>query len=158
MRDLTRPVRPVPPVPLVPPDSKPAGQLAEFMERIKTQPHRGRLAFIIDATASREATWDLASQLQAEMFEAAAALGSLQLQLTFFRGSGNGAECKHSFGSVTVARWRGSWARFLVAVDIRKFRKRYGMLRASSAAANQCMRLYRRSVRRGPRGVARRGE
>jgi hypothetical protein len=66
------------------------------MERIKTQPHRGRLAFIIDATASREATWDLASQLQAEMFEAAAALGSLQLQLTFFRGSGNAAECKHS--------------------------------------------------------------
>jgi hypothetical protein len=66
------------------------------MKRMGTQPHRGRLAFIIDATASREATWDLASKLQSEMFEAAAALGSLQLQLVFFRGSSSAAECKHS--------------------------------------------------------------
>jgi hypothetical protein len=86
------------------PVSKPAGQvaeqstgrLAEFMERVKAQPHRGRLAFIVDATASREAAWDLASKLQAEMFEAAATLGTLQLQLTFFRGAGSAAECKHS--------------------------------------------------------------
>lgn len=74
----------------------PAEQLGEFMERVKTQPHRGRLAFVVDATASREATWDLATKLQVEMFEAAAALGTLQLQLTFFRGTGAGAECKHS--------------------------------------------------------------
>jgi hypothetical protein len=75
---------------------KPAGQLAELMERLKSQPHRGRLAFIVDATASREATWDLAAKLQAEMFEAAAALGTLALQLTFFRDAGTAAECKHS--------------------------------------------------------------
>jgi hypothetical protein len=78
--------------------SKPTGKLAEFTERMKTYQgtHSGRLAFIVDATASREATWDLASQLQSEMFEAAVSLGSLQLQLTFFRGSGTAAECKHS--------------------------------------------------------------
>jgi hypothetical protein len=75
---------------------KPPGQLAEFMERLEAQPHRGRLAFIIDATQSREATWDLATKLTTEMFEAAAALGTLALQLLFFRGSGTAAECKHS--------------------------------------------------------------
>src|SRR5262249_59292522 len=68
----------------------------EFMERLKTQPHRGRLAFIVDATQSREATWDLAIKLQTEMFEAAVALGTLQLQLTFLRGTGSAAECKHT--------------------------------------------------------------
>jgi hypothetical protein len=33
---------------------------------------RGRLIFALDATASREATWDTACKLQAEMFQAAA--------------------------------------------------------------------------------------
>jgi len=80
----------------VAPTSRSTGQLADFMARLKTQPHRGRLAFIVDATQSREATWDLAITLQAEMFEAAAALGTLRLQLTFFRGTGNAAECKHT--------------------------------------------------------------
>lgn len=39
---------------------------------------RGRLAFIIDATASREPTWDMATQLQTEMFEEATKFGSLE--------------------------------------------------------------------------------
>lgn len=47
-----------------------------------------RLLFALDATASRQATWDLASQLQGEMFAAAHGLGGLQLQLAWFRGLG----------------------------------------------------------------------
>src|SRR5262245_30008884 len=51
------------------------------------QVNRGRLIFALDATASREPTWDLAAQLQAGMFEEAAKLGSLDVQLVYYRGT-----------------------------------------------------------------------
>ena len=54
---------------------------------------RGRLIFALDATASREATWHTACKLQAEMFLAAATVGSLDLQLVYYRGLG---ECRAS--------------------------------------------------------------
>jgi hypothetical protein len=54
---------------------------------------RGRLIFGLDATASRQPTWDMACQLQAEMFREATAVGSLELQLVFYRGLG---ECRGS--------------------------------------------------------------
>jgi hypothetical protein len=49
---------------------------------------RGRLIFALDATMSRQPTWDLACQLQAEMFDAAAGVGNLSVQLVYFRGIG----------------------------------------------------------------------
>ena len=49
---------------------------------------RGRLVFALDATMSRQPTWDLACELQAEMFEAAGAVGGLSVQLVYFRGFG----------------------------------------------------------------------
>lgn len=52
-----------------------------------------RLIFALDATMSRQPTWDLAAGVQAGMFEAAASLGSLSVQLVYFRGSG---ECRSS--------------------------------------------------------------
>jgi hypothetical protein len=48
---------------------------------------RARLIFAIDATASREQTWDMAAQLQARMFEAAAQVGCLDVQLVYYRGA-----------------------------------------------------------------------
>ncbi|MDE2018427.1 MAG: VWA domain-containing protein, partial [Hyphomicrobiales bacterium] len=54
---------------------------------------RARLVFALDATLSRKPTWDLASGLQADMFESAAALGGLDVQLVYFRGAD---ECKAS--------------------------------------------------------------
>jgi len=56
-------------------------------------PARGRLVFGLDATASRQPTWDTACQLQAEMFREATAVGHLELQLVFYRGLG---ECRSS--------------------------------------------------------------
>ena len=47
---------------------------------------RGRLIFAMDATASREPTWDRASHIQAEMFSETADLGGLAIQLCFYRG------------------------------------------------------------------------
>ena len=52
-----------------------------------------RLIFAIDATQSREATWDLASGLQMQMFQAAEVHGGLVVQLTYFRGMD---ECRSS--------------------------------------------------------------
>ena len=49
---------------------------------------RGRLIFALDATMSRQPTWDLACELQADMFDAAAAVGGLSVQLVYFRGIG----------------------------------------------------------------------
>lgn len=54
---------------------------------------RGRLVFALDATMSRQPTWDLAQGLQGKMFEAALAHGGLDVQLVYFRGF---SECKAS--------------------------------------------------------------
>jgi hypothetical protein len=54
---------------------------------------RGRLLFALDATMSRQPTWDQACQLQAEMFREAASVGGLDLQLVYYRGVG---ECRAS--------------------------------------------------------------
>jgi len=67
-------------------------ELDAFLQKVSSmppaQPGSGaaRLVFALDATASREATWDQAMQLQAEMFSSAQALGGLQVQLCYFRG------------------------------------------------------------------------
>ena len=73
--------------------------VAEFLEQVARAPAprpaegRGRLVFAMDATASREPTWDRACQIQGEMFRATDALGGLDVQLVFYRGFG---ECKVS--------------------------------------------------------------
>ena len=54
---------------------------------------RGRLIFALDASASRQETWDAACQLQADMFREAAAIGGLDVQLVYYRGPG---ECRAS--------------------------------------------------------------
>ena len=61
---------------------------------------RGRLIFALDATASREPTWDRACRIQGEMFEATAALGGLDVQLVYYRGFD---ECKASRWMSTAA-------------------------------------------------------
>ena len=54
---------------------------------------RGRLIFALDATMSRQPTWDMACRLQAEMFSEAGQVGSLDIRLVYFRGIG---ECRAS--------------------------------------------------------------
>jgi hypothetical protein len=67
-----------------------------FVEAAKRAPTpalsgRGRLIFALDATMSRQPTWDMAQALQGRMFEAASRLGGLDVQLAYFRGMG---ECR----------------------------------------------------------------
>jgi hypothetical protein len=53
----------------------------------------GRLIFSLDATASREPMWDMACHLQGEMFREVGNIGSLNIQLLYYRGL---SECKAS--------------------------------------------------------------
>ncbi len=48
----------------------------------------GRLMFALDATMSRQPTWDQAVIIQASMFDAVGKTGGLSVQLVFFRGIG----------------------------------------------------------------------
>jgi hypothetical protein len=65
-----------------------------FVKQVRSMPAarpgqaRGRLLFAMDATASREPTWDRACQIQGEMFSETAALGGLDIQLCHYRGFG----------------------------------------------------------------------
>ena len=75
-----------------------ATRVAAFLETARRTPApaatgRGRMIFALDATMSRQPTWDLAQALQGRMFQAAAGLGGLDVQLVYFRGLG---ECRAS--------------------------------------------------------------
>lgn len=81
--------------------------VADFLRKVAAAPkplpggaERGRLIVGLDATASREPTWDRACQIQAEMFQVTASLGGLEVQLAYYRGF---AEFEHS-GWVADAR------------------------------------------------------
>jgi hypothetical protein len=58
--------------------------LDKFFERV--DPVRGRICFCVDATASRQPTWETAAHLQSQMFATAAAIGALDVQLIYYRG------------------------------------------------------------------------
>ena len=46
----------------------------------------GRLIFALDATLSRQPTWDMACGLQADMFKEAGSVGGLAMRLIYYRG------------------------------------------------------------------------
>ena len=75
-----------------------AGEIDAFMRQARAMAPQGgkgsgRLILALDATMSRQPTWDLACALQAEMFDAVGKAGSLNVQLVYFRGFG---ECRAS--------------------------------------------------------------
>jgi len=81
------------------PTKSPSADVDAFLRDLQRAPAvrpgggRGRLMFALDATASREPTWDRACRIQGEMFEATAALGGLDVKLVYYRGFD---ECKAS--------------------------------------------------------------
>ena len=70
-----------------------------FLSQVRSRPAsqngnaQGRLVFAMDATMSRQPTWDRACHLQAEMFAETAKIGGLSVQLVYFRGF---RECRAS--------------------------------------------------------------
>jgi hypothetical protein len=77
----------------------PVKAVDEFIEKarqaasVAPAPGRGRLIFALDATMSRQPTWDMAQSIQGEMFAQTSALGGLDVQLVYFRGF---SECRAS--------------------------------------------------------------
>jgi hypothetical protein len=78
-------------------------EVASFIEKMKTAAPseqtgaRGRLIFAMDATMSRQPTWDMALKLQADMFLTVKAIGGLDVQLIYFR----------SFDECRASKWVG---------------------------------------------------
>jgi hypothetical protein len=73
------------------------------MPRAKRSGVCGRLIFALDATASRQPTWDHACRYQGELFRAAEDLGGLEVQLVFYRGF---MECRSSSWTSDAAALR----------------------------------------------------
>lgn len=77
-----------------------ASKVDQFLESVaeRAPPTRsdgtsGRLIFAMDATASRQASWDRAMSLQSDMFMGTRSIGALEVQLVYYRGY---RECQSS--------------------------------------------------------------
>ena len=74
------------------PTKSTSSEVDAFLRKVAATPatkssgERGRLIFAMDATASREPSWDQASHIQGQMFQETEALGGLDIQLCFYRG------------------------------------------------------------------------
>ena len=94
-----RPDEAPPPATTEPSAVSPRTEIDAFLAKVRTLSpvglagRRGRLIFALDATMSRQPTWDSACRLQADMFHEAGAIGGLDVQLVYFRGL---LECRAS--------------------------------------------------------------
>jgi len=95
--------------PHTPAPKSPRPEIEAFLDTVKslgpavTAGKRGRLIFALDATMSRQPTWDTACTLQADMFREAASIGGLDIQLVYFRGLGECAASGWVAGSDKLA-------------------------------------------------------
>nr|WP_321459458.1 VWA domain-containing protein [uncultured Cohaesibacter sp.] len=95
------------------------GEVAAFLSKAKLvrkaqeaqglKPASGNLIFALDATMSRQPTWDVACSLQSEMFDVAQKHGGLATQLVYFRGTN---ECRASRWTLSSADMIGWMERF----------------------------------------------
>jgi len=93
------------------PEKKGNPAVAAFLQRVAAMPavrpasgRPGRLIFAIDATASRQPSWDRACQLQGEMFLAVREVGGLAVSLCYYRGFGEFAATPFLTNAEEVAR------------------------------------------------------
>jgi hypothetical protein len=110
-----------------PTDASSRGEIDAFLAQVRTRASstepgkRGRLIFALDATLSRQPTWDTACRLQADMFREAASIGGLDIQLAYYRGM---AECRVS-GWLSQAE---RLAQLMSAIDCRGGRTQVGKI------------------------------
>jgi hypothetical protein len=120
------------------PATAPRSAVSEFLADIKrmqpTAGARGRLVFSLDATMSRQPTWDSAMALQAEMFDEAAKVGSLDVQLVYYRG----------FGECRASKWVGNSAALrdlMTGINVRAGKTQIGKLIAHARRETQKERV-----------------
>ena len=86
----------------------------DFLSKVSNTPinkslnQKGRVIFAMDATASRQPSWDRACNLQSEMFAETAAKGSLKIQLAYYRG----------FGEFSASAWTSASAELLALMTV----------------------------------------
>lgn len=116
-----------------------SGEVRAFLRRARSVQRfsegRPRLLFAIDATASRQPTWDLACELQADMFRATDDLGSLAIQLAYYRG----------LGELQLEDWQS---------DAETIAKRMSQVQCA-AGRTQIARLLQAALKQQPRVNAR---
>ena len=88
------------------PDARSVAASTSHLDQLfqKLDPRRTRLIFAVDATGSREATWDLAAQSTAGMIRAAAGSGGIELQLVYFRGDQECVASKWMADAIAIAK------------------------------------------------------
>ena len=111
------------------------GEIAAFVRQARAvmpvgDRKPGRLILALDATMSRQPTWDLACTLQAEMFDAADKAGALQVQLVYFRGFG---ECRASKFVADTAALKN----LMIRIDCRAGHTQIGKVLDPCAARNE---------------------
>ncbi|WP_142848294.1 VWA domain-containing protein [Telmatospirillum sp. J64-1] len=102
------------------------GEVDAFLNKLASAPKpapgpQGRLIFAMDATASRQHSWDRAVHIQAEMFQETKSLGGLLIQLAWYRG----------FGEFQASPWTAQsedLARRMTAVSCRGGQTQIGRL------------------------------
>ncbi len=86
------------------------GDVEAFLARVKELPvpaagaGRGRLVLAMDATMSRQNSWDMALDIQGDMFREAGRVGGLHVQLVYFRGNAECRASKWTTDTATLAR------------------------------------------------------
>lgn len=91
-------------------DASGEGDVEAFLARVRDMPApardggRGRLVLAMDATFSRQHSWDMALAIQADMFAEAGRVGGLDVQLVYFRGHGECRASKWTPDTATLAR------------------------------------------------------
>jgi len=120
--------------------SKDEGNVADFLEKIRGLPpvaregKRGKLIFAMDATMSRQPSWDRALSIQAEMFAETARIGGLDVQLVYYRGL---AECRAS-GWVSDARRLGG---LMEKIDVRGGHTQIGKILAHARRETEARKV-----------------
>jgi hypothetical protein len=97
-------------------NSSSSGDVSAFLRKVKSlapaSNAQGRLVFAMDATMSRQPTWDKALSIQSEMFSTAGKASGLLVQLVYFRG----------FNECRASKWVSDatqLARLMTAVECR---------------------------------------
>ena len=99
-------------------DIKPAGvahvsrsdEVEQFLAQVRAMPpatsagKRGKLVLAMDATMSRQHSWDAAQAIQGEMFAETGKIGGLDVQLVYFRGFDECRASKWSSNTQSLAR------------------------------------------------------
>ena len=123
--------------------------ISELSGKPASSAARGSLVFALDATGSREPTWDLAVDLQSKMFSEVAALGGLDVKLIFYRGTGRDAECSASGWIGDPARLAGFMGNIRPRAGITQLAKVLDhTIRESGPAQDQRADFHRRLRRR----------